>query len=71
MPRVKKFTENMLARFRVGTLARIEAVKAADEDKADFVRTAVEELLRVRERQKVVDEGFVKMGEQIGKENLD
>ena len=57
MTRIKKFTENMAARFRPGTFARIDAKLGVGEDRAEFVRTAVEELLRVREHRKVPDGG--------------
>lgn len=42
----------MQARFAAGTLARIAAVLAEDEDRTDFVREAVERLLKARERHK-------------------
>lgn len=50
--RPKKFTEEMLARFVADTFARIAAVLRPDEDRADFVREAVERELKRRERQR-------------------
>jgi uncharacterized protein (UPF0210 family) len=40
----------MMARFLEGTFARIDAVLAPTEDRADFVRAAVERELQRRER---------------------
>ena len=40
--------ENMRARFPDGTFARIEAVLGEREDRTDFVRQAVELLLKQR-----------------------
>ncbi len=50
MARPKKFVEDMVARFAVGTFARITAVLRSGEDRADFVREAVERQLTRRER---------------------
>lgn len=50
MARPLKFIEKMLARFIEGTFARIDAVTERDEDRADFVRAAVEHELKRRER---------------------
>lgn len=52
MARTKKLFENMLARFPPGTFARIAAVIVKPEDRADFVREAVEHELKRRERTK-------------------
>jgi hypothetical protein len=49
MGTVSRFTEKMLARFRAGTFERIAAVLQADEDRAEFVRLAVEREIEVRE----------------------
>jgi hypothetical protein len=48
MPRVKKYFEVMVARFLTGTFERIEAVLAPTEDRAEFVRAAVERELKRR-----------------------
>jgi hypothetical protein len=50
--RKKEFTERVLAPFRDGTLARIAAALAGDEDRTAFIRQAVETELRRRERKK-------------------
>jgi uncharacterized protein (UPF0210 family) len=50
MARVKRYFEAMMARFLEGTFARIDAVLAPTEDRADFVRAAVERELQRRER---------------------
>lgn len=50
MGRVKKWSENMQARFAAGTFERIEAVLENYEDRTEFVRSAVERELRQRER---------------------
>lgn len=50
MARPKKYVEDMVARFAEGTFERIKSVLAKDEDRADFVRDAVEKELRRRER---------------------
>jgi hypothetical protein len=50
VPRIKKFFEVMPARFPEGTFARIDAVLSPIQDRADFVRAAVEDALRRREQ---------------------
>jgi len=50
--RKKRWAEDMQARFPEGTFERIGAVLADDEDRTDFVRSAVERELKRRERQK-------------------
>ena len=56
MGRIRRWHENMEARFVEGTFKRIEAVLNKTEDRTDFVREAVEreierrENLAVRER---------------------
>jgi len=50
MARPKKFVEDMVARFPEGTFARIDAALSSGEDRADFVREAVEQLLGRRKR---------------------
>ena len=50
MTRPKKFVEDMVARFAEGTFARIAVVLQGGEDRADFVREAVERHLKRRER---------------------
>jgi hypothetical protein len=45
----RKWAEDMQARFPKGTFARIAAVLGRTEDRTDFVREAVEELLKRRE----------------------
>jgi hypothetical protein len=47
---VRKFIEMMVARFPAGTFDRIAEVLGPDEDRADFVRAAVERELKRRER---------------------
>lgn len=44
------FPEKVLQRFPEGTMERIDAVKADEEDRATFVRRAVEREIRRRER---------------------
>lgn len=44
--------EQTPARFPEGTLARIDKALDKDEGRADFIRLAVERLLRLRERAK-------------------
>lgn len=51
--RIKRWAEDMQARFPMGTFARIAAVLRSGEDRTDFVRTAVETELRRRERNRV------------------
>ena len=50
MARKKKFTEVTPARFSPGTFERIERVLGPTEDRADFIREAVETELDKRER---------------------
>ena len=50
MGRTKKWSEDMVARFAEGTFKRMDAVRAEDEDRTDFVREAVEKELKRRER---------------------
>ena len=45
-------SEQTVARFRAGTLARIDAVLHADEKRADFFRDTVEAEIKRRERKK-------------------
>jgi hypothetical protein len=52
VPRRKRWSEDMVARFAAGTFARIEAMLAAAEDRTDFVRAAVERELARREKRK-------------------
>lgn len=49
MGRKKLWSEDMQARFRQGTFARIDAVLEDAEDRTDFVREAVDSELRQRE----------------------
>lgn len=56
MGRKKQWAEDMQARFPEGTFARISAVLAADEDRTDFVREAVDRELRRRERKSKADD---------------
>jgi hypothetical protein len=49
MPRPIKYLEFMVARFPTGTFDRIAAVLTSTEDRADFVRAAVERELKRRE----------------------
>ncbi len=49
--RKKQWSEDMEARFIAGTFARIAAVLDEDEDRTDFVRSAVDRELAKRERQ--------------------
>jgi hypothetical protein len=55
MPRVKKFFDRMLVWLPKGTFARIDAVLGPTEDRADFVRGAVEHALKRRERGAAAD----------------
>jgi hypothetical protein len=50
MARLLKYVERMLMRFPAGTIERIDAVRGPLEDRADFVRGAVERELKRRER---------------------
>jgi len=52
MGRKRRWSEDMQARFKAGTFARIERVLAETEDRTDFVREAVEVLLKRREAKK-------------------
>jgi hypothetical protein len=47
--RKKRWSEDMQARFKAGTFARIERVLEEEEDRTDFVRQAVERELKRRE----------------------
>jgi hypothetical protein len=49
MGRLKRWHEDMLARFPKGTFARMNAVMDAAEDRTAFVRAAVERELQRRE----------------------
>jgi hypothetical protein len=48
--RIKRWAEDMQARFPEGTFARIAAVLQEGEDRTEFVRRAVERELARRER---------------------
>jgi hypothetical protein len=48
--RIKRWAEDMQARFPEGTFARIAAVLEEGEDRTEFVRRAVERELARRER---------------------
>lgn len=50
MGRIKRWAEDMQARFAEGTFARIDAVLAEGEERTAFVREAVERELKRRER---------------------
>jgi hypothetical protein len=50
MPRVKKYFEMMVSRFLTGTFERIDSVLTPTEDRAEFVRAAVERELKRRVR---------------------
>lgn len=50
MGRKKLWSEDMVARFAEGTFQRMDAVRAEDEGRTDFVREAVERELKRRER---------------------
>jgi hypothetical protein len=52
MGRKKEFSEDMRARFAEGTFDRIAKVLRDGEDRTEFVRTAVEIVIRRRERKK-------------------
>ena len=56
MPRERRNHENLTARFPSGTLARIERALRGREGKADFIRAAVAEKLKRRERHLPDDE---------------
>ena len=49
MARKRKWSEDMQARFRAGTFARIAALLEETEDRTDFVREAVEREMTRRE----------------------
>lgn len=49
MGRKKLWIEAMVAKFRGGTIARIDAVLAPLEKRTDFIREAVEKELTERE----------------------
>ena len=55
MGRIKKWKEDMQARFPEGTFARIASVLVDNEDRTDFVRSAVERELKRRERRQLSD----------------
>lgn len=46
--RIKRWAEDMQARFAEGTFARIAAALKPGEDRTDFVREAVEQELKRR-----------------------
>lgn len=50
--RKRQWAEDMVARFAVGTFARIQALLLPNEDRTDFVRAAVEREIKRRERNK-------------------
>lgn len=50
MGRLKRWTEEMQARFEEGTFAKIANVLKTGEDRTDFVRSAVERELSRRAR---------------------
>jgi hypothetical protein len=50
MGRIKRWAEDMQARFAEGTFDRIAAVLEDEEDRTEFVRRAVERELARRER---------------------
>jgi hypothetical protein len=52
MGRKKRWSEDMVARFEMGTFDRIDAVRAEDEDRTDFIREAVERELSRREKKR-------------------
>lgn len=52
MGRRKQWTEEMQARFEVGTFSRIADCLDADENRTDFVRAAVERELERRSSKK-------------------
>lgn len=49
MAREKRFVENMVARFEAGTFAAIDRLKGGREDRAEFVRVAVDNEIKRRE----------------------
>jgi hypothetical protein len=48
--RKKRWSEDMQARFKAGTFARMKVVLKDEEDRTDLVRAAVERELARRER---------------------
>lgn len=50
MPRVTKYPEHILVRFPANTKDRIDAAKKPDEDRTDYIRRAVEAMLKKDER---------------------
>ncbi len=50
MGRLKRWAEDMQARFAEGTFDRIDSALKEGETRTDFVREAVEQLLKRRER---------------------
>ncbi|HEY0525638.1 MAG TPA: hypothetical protein VGD08_19760 [Stellaceae bacterium] len=50
MARPKRYVEEMVARFVAGTFARVTAALEKGEDRADFVRNAIERELKRREK---------------------
>lgn len=50
--RIKRWAEDMQARFAAGTFARIAAVLRDGEDRTDFVRDAVSRELERRENRR-------------------
>jgi len=50
MGRKKEFTDEMRGRFASGTFDRIAKVLRSGEDRTEFVRVAVEVMIRRRER---------------------
>lgn len=53
MGRKKRWSEDMQARFPEGTFERIAVVLKETEDRTEFVRIAVENELKRRERSRV------------------
>jgi hypothetical protein len=52
MARLLNYPEKSLMRFVAGTAARIKAVLRKDEDRASFVRGAVEREIEARETER-------------------
>jgi hypothetical protein len=69
MGRIKRWSEDMQARFKQGTFERIAEVLHTTEDRTEFVRTAVENELRRREASvgKKTNAGAVRGREEIRK----
>jgi hypothetical protein len=61
MGRRKQWTENILARFRTGTVDRMDALLDPDETRLDLIREAVRRELRrrTRKREKKQDEEWI------------